>query len=117
MTIHIVCESNKFCFYKHDHFDKRSNQLSHSSIFERSQPLLSSNGLLFLCIDIKVVHEKDLVANPFLQAGEAKSASHRKRAQAESYKLQSNKDRPLTEMETTTYQLTLANFGEVLSTR
>lgn len=80
MTIHIVCESNKFCFYKHDHFDKSSNQFSHSSLYERSQLLLWCNGLLLLCIDIKVVHEKDLCANPFLQAGKGKRLSPERNA-------------------------------------
>lgn len=33
MTTHIVCESNKFCFYKHDHFDKSKNQFFSTATF------------------------------------------------------------------------------------
>ena len=82
MTIHIVCESNKFCFYKHDHFDKSKNQFFHSYLCaERSQFLLhvSRNGWLLVCLDIKVVHKKNLYGNPFLQVSERKHLSPERR--------------------------------------
>lgn len=37
--------------------------------------LLSCNGSLLVCMDIKVVHEKSLFGNPFLQVGERKRLS------------------------------------------